>query len=196
MMNAPHTTKIALFGGGFDPPHIGHQKITTHMLDHHIVDEVWYVPVKNHPFGKKVLPDADRLAMLDLILDPSQKTRIETYELSRPEMSYTFLTLEHLTQKHPHHQFSWIIGTDNLANFHKWTAIHPMLLKYPFYVYPRAGFPFEPMYEGMISLKDAAEVTVSSTEIRKKIAKGQTIAGLVDPRVEEYIQKHKLYATQ
>ena len=59
--------KIALFGGGFDPPHLGHQFITQTLLERQIVEEVWYVPVKQHPFGKQVSADQHRVAMLKLI---------------------------------------------------------------------------------------------------------------------------------
>jgi nicotinate-nucleotide adenylyltransferase len=186
--------KVALFGGGFDPPHRGHQFITQTLLERGIVDEVWYVPVKQHPFGKKVSPDHHRLAMLELILPPQDsRVRIETYELEKLGMSYTFETLEYLSQKYPEHEFSWVIGSDNLPTFDKWLEIHSALLKYPFYVYPRQGFPMEPLYKGMIPLTEVQEVPASSTQVRQLIEQGEEVTELLDPQVIKYIQDHRLY---
>jgi nicotinate-nucleotide adenylyltransferase len=185
---------IALFGGGFDPPHLGHQFITQTLLDRTLVDEVWYVPVKQHPFGKKLSPDHHRLAMLKLIV-PSADSRIkiETYELDKQGMSYSYETLEHLHQKYPEHRFSWVIGSDNLPTFDKWLEIHSELLKYPFYIYPRKGFPMKPLYPGMIPLQDVKEVEVSSTEVRHLIEQGKSAEGLIAPAVGDYISDHGLY---
>ncbi len=186
--------RIALFGGGFDPPHRGHQFITQTLLDRQIVDEVWYVPVKQHPFGKKVSPDQHRLAMLELIL-PSHDSRvkIETYELEKSGMSYTYETLEFLTHKYPQYTFSWVIGSDNLPTFDKWLEIHSALLKYPFYVYPRQGFPMEPLFTGMIPLEHVKEVAASSTQVRKLLETGESVDELLDEKVIKYIRDHNLY---
>lgn len=188
--------RIALFGGGFDPPHVGHQFIAQTLLDRDIAEEVWYVPVKHHHFGKQVSPDEHRLAMLELILPPGDsRQKIETYELSQTGINYTFDTLEHLSRQYPQHQFSFVIGSDNLSGFHRWLSVHPMLLKYPFYVYPRKGFPMEPWYKGMIALQKVKEVQVSSSQIRELVQAGKPITDLVDPQVEAYIKEHHLYVT-
>ena len=182
---------IALFGGAFDPPHLGHQNIVTEMLARHIVDEIWYVPVKTHHFGKKMSPDQQRVEMLRLIVQP--KTRIEEFELHQEGINYTYDTLEFLAKQHPQHTFSWIIGSDNLGGFHRWLELDPELLKYRFYVYPRTGFPFEPLYEGMEPLRDFPEVNISSTDIRARLQTGKEITSLVAPKVEQYIFEQKLY---
>jgi len=156
-----------------------------------LCDEVWYVPVKHHHFGKQVTDDVHRLAMLQLILQPG--TRVETYELGISGINYTYDTLEYLRHTFPEHKFSWIIGSDNLPDFHKWGDIEMMLSRYTFFVYPRAQFPMQPLYKGMIPLHNVTEVAVSSTDIRAKIAAGESVTGLVDPRVEEYIKRNSLY---
>lgn len=190
--------KVILFGGAFDPPHVGHLSVVQNVLAQHVADEVWYVPVRQHSFQKVMSAPADRLAMLQLLLTPG--CRIETYELETTGVNYTFNTLDALSAKYPEHQFSWLIGSDNLASFHKWGDAYgrdfrQLLATYPFYVYPRAGSPFEPLYAGMTPLKGMPVVTVSSTEVRKAIATGQPIDDLVPTAIVQYIQKHSLYTS-
>lgn len=181
---------IALFGGAFDPPHLGHQQVVTAMLEGKIADEVWYVPVKNHPFDKQMTAAEHRVAMLELLQQP--KTRIERYELEHPGISFTYDTLETLSAQQPRDTFSFIIGSDNVLNFHKWGQFEK-LLEYCFYVYPRAGFSFEPLYKNMVPLREMPTVEVSSTQVRESVRAGEPIAGSVAPEVEEYIEEHQLY---
>lgn len=185
---------VALFGGGFDPPHIGHQYISKVLLERQIADQVWFVPVKHHAFGKQVSADSHRVKMLELLIPAASTTlRVETYELEKEGISYTYETLIHLSQRYPENRFSFVIGSDNLPTFDKWLDIHPLLLNFPFYVYPRQGFPMAPLYQGMVPIENVPEVAVSSTQIRDKILKQESVSGLVDPRVERYIKENGLY---
>lgn len=189
---------IALFGGSFDPIHLGHQLVVAQVLEHQLFDEVWYVPIGNHDFGKKMSSATDRVAMLELILQP--RTRIETFEIDSAEVvSYTHVTLEQLQAKYPDHRFSWLIGSDQLASLYKWgcdreVACFPALLDhFSFYVYPRTGYPMELPYPQLIPLTQVKEVAISSTEIRRRCRAGEAITDLVDPQVEAYIKTQKLY---
>ncbi len=86
-----------------------------------------------------------------------------------------------------------MIGSDNLSTFHKWDQYEAMLSQFPFFVYPRHEFPFTPLRVGMISMKNMAEVRVSSTQIREKLKVGEVISELVPRSIVEYIADHKLY---
>lgn len=181
---------IILFGGAFDPIHLGHQQVVANILNQHLADQVWYVPTGVHDFDKQMSSAQDRLAMLELVIVAN--TKIETCEFER-KTSHTFDTLEQLSHQYPEFKFSWLIGSDNLAKFHLWHHWQEMLVKYQFYVYPREGFDFTPIYPGMIPLKDLPKVSISSTQIRNLVKAKKTINGLVDPKVEEYIIKNNLY---
>lgn len=188
---------IILFGGAFDPPHFGHHNIARSLLEQKIADEVWYVPAKMHPFNKPMSPAPHRLSMLKLIVD-DPRVKIEMYEQERKGVSFSHETLDYLAAKYPQHTFSWIVGSDRLPDFHTWVDgrgndYKDMLKAYRFYVYPRQGFPFKPLYENMMPLKNLPEWTYSSTEVREKVKKGESIEGLVDPAVAAYIEKHRLY---
>ncbi|MEO8581984.1 MAG: nicotinate (nicotinamide) nucleotide adenylyltransferase [Patescibacteria group bacterium] len=183
--------QICLFGGAFDPPHLGHQLVAKSLLGHKICDEVWFVPLKQHPFGKEVEVNGHRVEMLKMILEPQM--RIEGFELEHSGKSFSIDTLNTLSSRYPQIKFSWVIGSDNLLKFNRWKDFQDMLSRFTVYVYPRKGFVFEPMLDGMIKLDNFPEVTVSSTEVRAKIVAGQSITGLVDERVEQYIKENGLY---
>ena len=199
--------RITLFGAAFDPPHLGHQAIATSLLLNKQTDAVWIVPVKEHPFGKRLVEEEHRLAMGQLLAESirsavraekmslsAEQLRVETYELEQSGASYTFKTLIALSKKHPEHQFSFVIGSDNLKTFDKWDKYQEMLSRFPFFVYPRHGYPFEPLYQGMIPLREMEEVRVSSTLIRERVVNELSITDLVTPEVESYIRQHTLYS--
>lgn len=188
--------RIVLFGGAFDPPHLGHQQIAAHLVESNLADEVWFVPVKIHSFAKDMTVSDHRLAMLQLIQIP--KTKIETYELAQTDTNFTFNTLDGVAAKYPEHEFSWVIGSDNLAKFHLWgdktgRDFKQLLASYKFYVYPRHGFAFEPLYPGMIALENFPEVEVSSTQVRQLVAEVKSLTGFVTPAVADYIKINQLY---
>lgn len=198
--------KIIVFGGTFSPPHLGHQlmveQVLSATLDRGVVfDQLWFLPVGQHSFAKQFVGNKHRLAMLDLMKqsiyekNPNlvEKIFTEKYELQNNEESQTFSTLEALAKRHPEHQLSFLIGSDNLGKFHLWNDYELMLSKYPFYVYPRVDFPFEPLYEGMIALDGFPKIQVSSTQVRKAFLNKTSLNNLLDAKVIEYIKENKLF---
>ena len=205
--------KIVLLGGAFDPPHRGHRIIAKSVIGAGLAEEVWFVPVRHHHFIKQMTEAQHRAAMLELICQEDQQTqgwlgakkdsssnplRVEYYELNRPaeEINYSFETLEALSQQHPEHAFAWLIGSDNVESFSRWKDYQKMLKQYPVYVYPRQGWPMTSLLTGMIALTQVEPVTISSTEIRDKVAQGLPITDLVDPAIERYIYDHELYRSE
>lgn len=197
--------KILVFGGTFNPPHLGHQLMIEQVLSRSLMgvtfDQLWILPVGQHSFAKKFVNNQHRLAMLDLMVssllqkNPFLKNKIfiEKYELERDEESQTFTTLEALSKQYPEHQLSFLIGSDNLRKFHLWHDYQLMLSKYPFYIYPRVDYPFQPFYEGMIALKDFPKMQVSSTQVRDAFLNKTSLNNLLDIKVIEYIKNHKLF---
>jgi nicotinate-nucleotide adenylyltransferase len=199
--------KILVFGGTFNPPHLGHQLMIEQSLTNTftdvVFDQVWLLPVGKHSFAKNFVSNLHRLAMLELMISSiSEKTVslknkifIEKYELEHNEESQTFATLEALSKQYPEHQFSFLIGSDNLEKFHLWHNYEEMLKKYPFYVYPRASFAFSPMRQGMIALENFPQMAVSSTKVREALMNNTSLSDLLDDKVINYIKKNKLYVT-
>jgi nicotinate-nucleotide adenylyltransferase len=181
---------IALFGGAFDPPHLGHSQVSVSLLKVGLVDEVWFVPVYEHPWasrlGKKMLSYQDRLGMVRLVLQPGEK--VAEYH----SVSFTYDTLEYFAQQHPNWQFSWVMGSEYLGKFDDFLTGHPRLLDYHFFIYPRDGFAFEPLYDNMTALRDMEEIHISSSLVRQAVRDNQSIDGLVQPVIEQYIKEHNL----
>lgn len=182
---------IVVFGGAFDPPHVGHQSVVEYLLSSEIADEIWMLPAKHHPFAKKLTSDEHRLAMLEFYRQESVK--IETYELTHQGTSYTYRTLTKLQEKYPDDHFSFVIGSDNVKSFILWDKYKELLEEFDVFVYPRAGYSMQSLLPGMIPLKNAPTVSISSSDIKEKILSHQSIAGLVLEPVLSYIQEHGLY---
>lgn len=189
---------IVVFGGSFDPFHLGHLSIIQNLLKRGAADQVWILPVGKHTFDKNLTDSKHRLAMIEIGLrnltpELQKRVRVDLTEIDNPDFSITIDTLDHLAKKYPDCKFSFVMGSDNLAKFELWDYYQEMIEKYSFLVYPRANFDFQPWYPQMIKLDDFPIVEVSSTRIKKRLQDGEEIGGLVSVGVEKYINKFSLY---
>jgi len=182
--------KIGLLGGKFNPPHLGHLLIAQQVLDFAEFDEVWFVPNYGQSFHEPVAPVADRLAMTKLIRVPN--TNVSTLEIDNKLDGKTIHLLPFLSKVH---SYTFIIGSDQLATFHEWGEYKQLVKQIPFLVFPRYGYPSEPLYENMSVLGHKALIAsnISSTKVRDRIKQHLPIEMFVPEGVAEYIQKHKLY---
>ncbi len=184
--------KIALLGGAFNPPHLGHLMIAQQVLDFTGTDEVWFLPNYNQAPPKPVASVEDRLAMTRLLELP--KTKVSTLEIDNKLSGETSDILPFLPKDH---EFSFIIGSDQLPTFHLWLGWEKLLAAMPFWVFPRYGFPNEPLREGMkvISHELLVGSNLSSTKIRERVRLGLPIDQFVPPAIARYITEHGLYLT-
>jgi len=181
---------IGLFGGVFDPPHIGHILVAQQVLDFGGVDEIWFVPNYRTSFQKPTAPVSDRMAMVTMVDLP--KTVISTLEIDHKLDGQTIHLLPYLP---PGNTYVFIIGSDQLATFHLWGQWQELLRQMRFLVFPRYGYPNDPLYEHMSVISDESllATNISSTKIRERVKRGLSIAPFVPKGVEEYIKEHKLY---
>ena len=187
---------IVLFGGAFDPPHLGHITVVKNFIKLGVADQLIFLPVHNHAFDKDMLESNHRLEMLEEVKKNHFKdlpVYTSDYELTKSGMSITFDTLTELSKQNPQHQYSFLIGSDNLVDFDIWHHYQEMLEKYKFFVYPRAGFSFDNIKEGMIPLKDMPEMKVSSSIIRDNLESRSSVEGLLSSEVIHYIKENELY---
>lgn len=190
--------KIGLYFGTFNPIHVGHLAIANHLVENSDLDQLWMVVTPLSPFKKKssLLANHHRLEMVYKATESYDKIKPSDIEFKLPEPNYTVYTLAHLEEKYPQHEFSLIMGEDNLKGFHKWKNYESILENYYIYVYPRIS-------EGVVEhrFKDHSNITkvnapimeISSTMIRKSIAEGKNICPLLDSQVWQYIDEMNFY---
>lgn len=181
---------IALLGGAFNPPHIGHLMIAQQVLDFTGTDEVWFLPNHNQSPPKPVAPVEHRLAMSRLL--SLAKTRVSTLEIDNKLSGQTIELLPLLPKEHT---FTFIIGSDQLPTFHLWGNFEKLLDALPFLVFPRYGYPNEPLYKNMklIGHEFLVGSNISSTKVRGRVRAGLPIDQFVPLPIAQYIAAHDLY---
>lgn len=193
--------KIGIFGGSFDPIHIGHAIIAQHIIDSGVVDRLWFMvsPVNPLKEGKlRQVSDSDRLRMVEMVSRPMDGVETSAFEFSMPRPSYTIDTLNALQAKFPNDDFYLIIGGDNWEVFSKWRNSDEILAKYRLLIYPRLGYEVtipEELQE-RVQLVDAPIIELSSTQIRERLAGGKSVRYHVPDEVFNYINQHNLYRNQ
>jgi len=132
--------RVALFGGSFDPPHIGHQLACLYVLETFPIDELWLVPVFRHAFDKRLTSYRHRLAMCELLAQSlSPRVRISQVEEELGGPSYTLHMVRRLREKHPGVEFSLVIGSDLLKERERWYGWRELSSMLPFLVLQRGG---------------------------------------------------------
>jgi nicotinate-nucleotide adenylyltransferase len=182
--------RVALLGGAFNPPHLGHLMIAQQVLDFGDIDEVWFLPNYSQSPPKPVASVEDRLAMTRLLELP--RTQVSTIEIDHKLSGETVDILPFLPKEH---EFLFIMGSDQLPTFHLWNGWEKLLTSMPFLVFPRYGFPNEPLHLGMkvISHELLVGSNISSTKIRERTHKGLSIEQFVPAKIAAYISQHGLY---
>jgi len=181
---------VGILGGAFNPPHNGHLMIARQVLDYTDVHEVWFLPNYGQIPPKPVADVVHRMAMTRLLR--LNKTKVSALEVDNMLDGDTINLLPLLPKKNT---YRFIVGSDQLSTFHMWGQWQVLLKKLPFLVFPRYGYPNEPLYQNMtvVTHKDLVGSNLSSTKVRNRIAAGLSIGQFVPKEIAEYIHLHKLY---
>jgi len=187
---------IGLFFGSFNPVHIGHLALANYMFNFTDMQQVWLVVSPHNPLKNKnqLLNQNDRLHLVNLALDFHPNIKGSNFEFDLPQPSYTINTLVRLKEKYPEHQFSLIMGQDNLQSFNKWKNYEEILKRHHIYVYPRPNcatseFDAHPN----VHLTEAPLMDISSTFIRNSIKEKKDIRFFLHPKVWEEIDTMNFY---
>lgn len=193
--------RVGLYFGTFNPIHIGHLVIANYMANHTDLDEVWLVVSPQNPLkdAKTLLPDHHRLRMAQLAIKENERLFVSDIEFELEKPSYTYLTLRALAERFADHQFSLIMGEDNLRILDKWKNHDEILANYPIKVYPRLGEEeIEPLgnLKGDIEICEAPLMKISSTFIRNSIRDRKDVRYLIPEPVINYVGSNFLYEEQ
>ena len=165
--------KIGIYGGSFNPIHFGHIGLAKWVLENTDLDELWLMVSPNNPLkDKNILADEhERLVAAKEAIKDIPGLVASDFEFALPRPNYTANTLRALAQAYPKHEFTLIIGEDNLSIFDKWREYQYILANYRIFVNPRHGnSPYTlPHAKDLRVLTDAPYFDISSTELRQKL---------------------------
>ena len=191
--------KIGVFGGSFNPPHKMHLNIGLDLVNKQYVDKVVYVPTgSKYKYKNNLLPDKNRLEMLNILTKNQENLGVNDYEL-KDKVVYTCETLAYFKELYPNDQIYFICGADNLSYIDKWKNGEEILNNYKIIVMKRAGEDIEELlkkfeyYQENIIVADVEQQDVSSTDIREKLKNNENVLDVLDKDVYEYIRTNKLY---
>ena len=190
--------RIGIFGGSFDPIHIGHAIIAQHVIGCGAVDRLWFMVSPVNPLKvdkERNVADTDRLRMVEKVSRPMEGVETSAFEFTMPKPSYTIDTLNALQAKFPDDEFYLVIGGDNWEVFGKWRNSEEILAKYHILVYPRLGHEvvIPEDLRDRVQLVDAPIIELSSTQIRERLRLGDSVRYYVPDEVYHYINRNHLY---
>lgn len=186
--------RTVIFGGSFDPVHTGHLSLAGEVCSKGLANEVWFMVSPQNPLkqGTGLTDENERLRMVQLAIEGNPCFCASDFEFHLPRPSYTINTLTALEKAFPDREFLLLIGADNWEKFDRWYKGDEILSRYGVIVYPRGNEAVPELPDGVTWLR--AELRdVSSTMIREKIARGDSIDGLVPDAVRDYIEMKKIY---
>jgi len=192
--------KIAILGGSFDPPHLGHLNAAQQAIELLRLDQVWLMPCFSHAFDKRLSSAKQRLAMCRLL--QTSNILVSDLEIQKGGISYSWETLQLLKQQFPQNDFYWIVGSDQLADFTKWYKWQELLKNERLIFFPRNKDIQQTkkqlpqltgkniLSENIIFLEKAKTVDISSTLIRERINKKLPIIDFVGEKINCYIENN------
>ncbi len=190
-------TLTGIYGGSFNPIHKGHVQLAEALCQNGAVDEVWFLVSPRNPLkqtAKDLLDESDRLALARLATAGHPRFHVSDFEFNLPRPSYTADTLAALRQAYPERQFVLIIGADNWHSFNRWRSPEEILRHHRILIYPRPDYPVDTaMLPPGVTLADTPLMDISSTQIRRSIARGEDASYGLDAAVWKEICRKKYY---
>ncbi len=198
MTNSQHSNtekrrQIGIFGGSFNPPHVGHTLATLWALQTHAIDQVWWVPTCQHAFSKHLAPFEHRLDMCKIAVENINNVEVSTIEQQIGGESRTIDTIKALRELHPDTDFWLIVGGDILNETDKWKNWDELITLVRLLVVGREGFKLDKPDPGEpFRLPD-----VSSTSIRDALARFdyKALGPWLPRKVIDYIILNELYGS-
>jgi nicotinate-nucleotide adenylyltransferase len=199
--------RVGIFGGTFDPVHLGHLILAEQARDQAQLDEVWFIPAPRPPQkeGQAITRFEHRVEMLSLALAGNPAFRIDELEKDRVGPSYTVDTIDELHRRHPEYVFALLVGGDSLADLPYWREPQRILEQAGLVVMDRPGTPTLSAEElrQRLALPAAAPLSlirvespgidIASRDLRRRIAEGRSVRYLVPRAVEVYVREKQFY---
>ena len=198
--------RIGIYGGSFNPVHNGHIHLAETAVAEFGLDRLYLLPSKKSPHrsSAEYAPDEDRLEMLRLASRHNEKLFVSDYEIKSGRVSYTIYTVEHFRREFPDAELFLLVGSDMLLSFDTWYRYEQILENVTLCVVSREKGDLPELRKkagelgkiGKILVSETAPTVVSSTEVRKKIAKNKDFTCYLDENVVQYIRLKGLYSVR
>jgi nicotinate-nucleotide adenylyltransferase len=199
--------RIGVFGGTFDPVHLGHLIMAEQCREQAKLDQVWFVPAARppHKLDRTLTAFAQRVEMLALAVAGAPAFRIDELEKDRPGPSYTADTLEELHHRNPEAEFALLLGSDCLPDLAHWKEPGRVVSMAELLVFPRPSWPLLDVEQVRQALHLDADsplrmqtlnvplIHIASRDLRQRVAENRSIRFMVPRAVECYIQEKRLY---
>lgn len=192
-------TRLGIFGGAFDPPHIGHLIEAEFGAEELALDKLLFIPTGEHPLKSYpgMASASDRYEMTRLAIEGNPLFEVSDIEIKRAGKSYTIDTINQIKKIYSPKELYLVIGIDNAEIFSKWHRIDEIFDLCNVVVLSRMtsdDFVLSPALLEKITILDSPIIEISSTEIREFVADGNSVRYLVQDTVREYILEHRLYS--
>ena len=191
--------RICLFGGTFDPPHIGHLLVAQTVCEAEDFDKIIFIPAFQPPHKRDITPVDERISMLELAVEGNPNFEISDVELKRKGVSYTIDTVKAIKTEMSlkNNEIFYLMGSDSLLEFQHWKEPEGILNKCQVIVAIRPGFRPSDIPSWILQRIQFANIPrfeISSTNIRHRWVENKTIRYMVTLPVWEYIEKNNLYS--
>lgn len=196
--------RIGLFGGSFNPPHLGHLHLADVLHRELDLDEVRLIPAKipPHKSADHYAPADDRLAMCQLMAENYPWLSVDDFELRQQQISYTYYTAMHFRDSYPDAELFLLVGSDMLTSFTQWFRWQEILSIVSLACIAREQQEFQSLIpyaenlrqSGKIFLVNADCFTISSTKIRDLLRKNQNCSCYLSQKIVKYIREKNLYS--
>ena len=182
--------KVGIFGGTFDPPHLGHLGVASNSISAGLVDEVWMVPCFDHRFAKRPARFEDRIAMCKLLAAGEKRIKVLEIEKELEKSGFTIELVTTLRSRYPVHEFRLLAGADIYHEKNLWHRYDEIV---------RIAPPIYVAREGVRTIPEPtlpAPVGVESSEIRAALLRGERLVHGITDQVLDYIEAHGLYKSE
>ncbi len=194
--------RVMLYFGSFNPIHRGHIALAEYAVERGLCDELILMVSPQNPMksSSDLAPELERFTMAELACAESRfpdQIKPSLIELMLPKPSYTINTLRHLTAEYgAQMSFSILMGGDIIPQFDKWQSYEEIVDNYSIFVYPRRGEVVDRYLDKITILEDAPLLDISSSEVRRALMRGESVAEMIHPKVAEHIASLGLWSEQ